>query len=148
MKKLLYSVTGFGLLFLMAGCSSNTCEPSFCQRMWANRPTPFRNVSRGAPCNTCNPPVGQPANCGINVAPGCESCNGGGIGLPGPQPGFENTPAPGVPYYPEPIMNSPDFSAAPTNTTGYPPFISSAPIVGSNTEIETPPMYGIRKAFN
>lgn len=148
MKNLLYSVTGLGLLLLLTGCNSNSCQPSRFQNIWANRPTPIRDYFRGAPCNTCNPPVGQPAYYGTNVTPQCDSCVGGGVELPGPQTGYENAPAPGVPYYPETMINGADFSVAPSNTVGYPPVGSSAPIVGSNTEIETPPMYGIRNVFN
>ena len=33
----------------------------------------LRNWFRGATCNTCQPPVGQPIGCGTNYAPLCES---------------------------------------------------------------------------
>lgn len=158
MKNLFYAITVFSMLLVTTGCRSNSCEPSFCERMWANRPR--LNCFRGDPCNTCTPPVGQPANCGTNFAPACEDCNGGGFGsgvqLPGPQPSFQNAPgAPaqgvpstGVPYYPETIMNGASLSTPPTNTVGYPPVHSSVPLAGKSTEIETPPMYGMRDMFN
>ena len=146
MKNIFYVISVFSMLFLTTGCRSNSCEPSFCERMWANRPR--LNCFRGDPCNTCTPPVGQPANCDANLAPACTDCFGGGVELPAPQPGFQNAPAPGVPYYPETIINGANMSTAPSNTVGYPPAQSSGPVVGSSTEIEMPPMYGARDIFN
>ena len=56
-KKLMYLATCVALLALFSGC--------------ANRP--IRSFFRGAFCNSCQPPVGQPIGCGTNYAPSCDT---------------------------------------------------------------------------
>ena len=67
-KKLPMLLACAAMLSMMAGC--------------ANRPV--RDFFRGAFCNTCQPPVGQPLGCGTNYAPACDTgaCGAGVVGQP------------------------------------------------------------------
>lgn len=87
---------------------------------------PLRNWYRGAACNTCQPPVGQPIGCGTNYAPLCNPGTCGSVPA-NVNPGLETAPvnepyleAPGfipqtsAPYYSSPsaapVMNETSFS--------------------------------------
>ena len=118
MNKKLYAVVclslALGLMIVLSGCSS--CNQSiFSYRPFENQPvrSTVRSWFQGDPCNTCNPPVGQPANCGTNVAPLCDSCGDAA------QPAFPGTVDQGVPYYGETNLNSPIATPGPVyNETG------------------------------
>lgn len=107
MNKNLYVVVclslAIGLVIVMSGC--NTCGQSgFNCRPFQNRPvrTTIYSWFHGDPCNTCNPPVGQPVNCGTNVAPLCDTC-----GAEFAQPVYSGESDPGIPYYGETNLNPP-----------------------------------------
>ena len=118
MNRNLYAVVclslALGLIVVLSGCSSSSgssCNPSY--RPFQNVRSSIRSCFQGDPCNTCNPPAGQPANCGTNVAPLCESCGTGA------QPVFPGTVDQGVPYYGETNLNSPVATPGPVyNETG------------------------------
>ncbi len=166
MKNLLYPATCLALLILTSGCSSTSCQSWFPNDLFANRPTPIRDLFRGDACSTCNPPLGQPSNCGTNLAPACTEC-GGNMVLPEGQPIYNPGPDQGVPYYPNgivapPLMNGPNLGA--TQTQNYAPNYSGAEIgsaiesnrsISSNLSIdnsmmqmEEPPMYGTHNIVN
>ena len=96
MKNLLYLVGCVCLFVSLSGCSSNSSGQSGFS-CFKNRPfrTKFQSCFGGAPCNTCSPPAGQPANCGTNVAPLCDSC------------GVNGSVTPGVSLYSETGLNGP-----------------------------------------
>ena len=141
-KHNLSSTYSFALLVasvtvVFSGCASGTCGP---RGPFANQP--IRNFFRGAFCNTCNPPAGN-ANCGTNVAPGCNSgncnLNGGMAPTDSPigTPGAFAIPGNGVSYYGDPSLNNNPVFASPSTSQNYPGTDiygnsdSSAPTVGS-----------------
>jgi len=102
-KKIIYVAACAALLIFTSGCANG----------------PIRNFFRGGPCNTCQPPVGQPMSCGTNVAPGCASgvC-GTGVASPLSQPVLSS-----------PFVNSPNFAPQETSETYYQdPIFGQAPI--------------------
>ena len=115
MKKNSYVVVclilAMGLVFVMSGC--NTCG----QSRFNNQPirTRIHSWFHGDPCNTCNPPAGQPINCDSNVAPLCDTC-----GTEFAQPVYSGQADPGIPYYNgETNLNPPITSPGPVyNETG------------------------------
>jgi len=141
MKRLVLTAC-LGFLLCMSGCAtsgSGCCGNSggsiFGQSPFQNRPvrTYFQNLFQGDPCNTCNPPVGIPSNCGTNVAPLCDAC-GSSISA---QPAFGTPISQGVPInqgvslYGDPVLNAPT-----SVTTGYPNLTDS--VIGNGIDLGTP----------
>ncbi|MDG1875185.1 MAG: hypothetical protein P8J27_14830 [Mariniblastus sp.] len=91
------------LVFSFSGCAlsgNRNCDSGryFGQRLM-QRKTPvqdaIRGIFHGDACNTCNPPAGMPANCGTNVAPLCDTCDGA------------TQTNPGIQFYGDPNLNAP-----------------------------------------
>ncbi len=109
---------------------------------------PLRNWCRGATCNTCQPPVGQPIGCGTNYAPMCESgvCGAAPVNVnPGMEMPADNGPyleAPGfIPQSSAPYYSGPGSSPV-MSETGY------SPAMGSGIEVPSTNVYGSRKFKN
>ena len=113
MKKIICLIASTVLILSTSGCATNRCGngllglglfnglapqgSGFQSNPLANNP--IRSFfSRGAACDTCNPPSGQVSNFGGNVAPLCNdgSCHGG---APVSTPANIQLNDPGVPYY-------------------------------------------------
>ena len=138
-KKAIYLMTCATLLVLYSGCANG----------------PIRNWCRGAVCNTCQPPVGQPIGCGTNYAPLCDSgvCGNDSI-APGESPAV-NGPfmeAPGftpqaTPYYSgstnSPATNESSYAAPMDSIPGTQ--VPSAEVYGSGgiRNLITPPSIGL-----
>ncbi len=142
MRNALFSLAMVGLILSTTGCANG----------------PFRQWNRGAACNTCNPPMCQPPECGTNIAVPCENgCNSGGgwfsnwfgrrpntapVSVPGDSFGYAN----GVSYYGgtnvtnstiSPMLNSPA-TIAPAEIVQ-----PSAELYGSSVgNLVTPPAIG------
>lgn len=145
-KKAICLITCATLLVLYSGCANG----------------PIRNWFRGANCNTCQPPVGQPIGCGTNYAPLCDSGVCGAVpvdangGLQAPAINEPYLEAPGFapqasPYYSgatnSPAINESSFAAplgAITETQ-----VPSAEVYGSGAvrNIITPPSFGLFKGW-
>lgn len=127
------------LTICVGGCatSGNSCCDSgatgiFGQnRLFQNRPVrdAVQGWFQGDACNTCNPPVGMPANCGTNVAPMCNAC---GSSLP------HSTVGNGVSLYDNSALNGGVLNAPIQNntTTNYPNLVD--PVINPGVEIGTP----------
>jgi hypothetical protein len=177
MNKPLQSACYFLIALSMAvtttGCTSTSCSSWSPKNWFANRPRPFQNCFRGAPCNTCNPPLGKLQNYDSNLMGRCDDGSCGGNMNSGQQPVYQGAPSGAVPYYPSemqppmetpgtPMLNAPgpDMSMAPIQTN-YPPrndvysdsqfgsgISNTLPGFETNAEAITPPMYGNRNKFN
>ena len=141
MKKIVCSVALSVLVLAGSGCATSSCSSGgtcgsgglfsghYLQRgMNLFQGQPVRSLFRGAPCSTCNPPAGQPANCDSNVAPLCQDGNCGS------HAGLINSQAPvygdqGVPYYGEPTLNAPQPAIAPEGQ------FYNAPVQGSSSRV-------------
>lgn len=113
MKKIICLIASTVLILSASGCATNRCGNGllglglcnglvpqgglFQSNPLANNPT-RSFFSRGAACDTCNPPSGQVSNFGGNVAPLCQdgSCH---RGSPVSAPSNVQLNDPGVPYY-------------------------------------------------
>ncbi len=161
MKKRLLNALCLALILFVSGCASSRygdpCNSRPTLRSWWQNNC-VRNYFRGEPCNSCNPPAGQPSSFDTNLIPGCEDGSCGGMVAPGPQTTIQGT-SPSVPYYDDQFNNG--LNNIPTSmnqTSGYMPAGSSnaigsgvelnAPLIGANNEIEQPPMYGQGSSFN
>lgn len=108
MKKTLLALTVCGLICSLTGCASG----------------PLSQWFRGAPCNSCNPPISQPG-AGLNLAPPCGSGCGstdnttrrGLFDWLRPQqntgPGSSFPTDPGVQYYGDPGIPQLEISPGP-----------------------------------
>ncbi len=171
MKNLLYPATCLALLILTSGCSSTSCQSWLPSNLFANRPTPIRDLFRGDACSTCNPPLGQPSNCGTNLAPACSEC-GGNVVLPEGQPIYAPAVDQGIPLYGNgivtpPMQFEPNLGAIQTqnytpdySTTDYSGAAIGSAINPKNSvspnlaidnammQMEEPPMYGTQNIVN
>lgn len=112
-KKVIMATTFAAIIALYSGCANG----------------PIRNLFKGAFCNSCQPPVGQPLGCGTNYAPNCDACGTGALEAapmeaPVSQPFIESAPyaAPQDAYYSQPVVSDPILDQ------GYVAPMQSAPI--------------------